>query len=81
MEHLASAQLADLDKETLIAIIFELRKEIQELRDQSAKNSGNSGNSGKQPSSDGLKKPRTRSTRKKEGRRSGRQLGHKGHTL
>lgn len=78
MEHLDSKQLADLDKETLIAIIVELRKEIQELRDQLAKNSSNSG---QPPSSDGLKKPRTRSLRKKGKRRNGGQPGHKGHTL
>jgi transposase len=78
MEHLDSKQLADLDKETLIAIIVELRKEIQDLRDQLAKDSRNSG---KPPSSDGLKKPRTRSIRKKGKRRRGGQPGHKGYTL
>ena len=78
MEHLDSEQLADLDKETLIAIIVELRKEIQELRDQLGKDSRNSG---KPPSSDGLKKPRTRSIRKKGKRRRGGQPGHKGYTL
>jgi transposase len=78
-------QLEQLDKETLIAIILELQRQlreqaalIQELRDQLAKNSQNSG---KPPSSDGLKKPRTRSLRKKSGRRSGGQKGHQGHTL
>jgi transposase len=80
-----SEQLADLNKETLIAIILEMRQmivaqasQIQELQDQLAKNSQNSG---KPPSSDGLKKPRTRSLRKKKGRKSGGQKGHKGHTL
>jgi transposase len=78
-------QLEQLDKETLIGIILELQRQlreqavlIQELRDQLAKNSQNSG---KPPSSDGLKKPRTRSLRKKSGRRSGGQKGHQGHTL
>jgi transposase len=89
---LDSNQLAELNKEALIAIIQALREqmeglkmtvakqatEIQSLRDQLAKNSQNSS---KPPSSDGLKKPRTRSLRRKTGRRSGGQKGHKGHTL
>jgi transposase len=80
-----NTQLGELDKEALISIIVTLRQTVKEqaaviqsLRDQVAKNSRNSG---RPPSSDGLKKPRTRSLRKKTGRGSGGQQGHKGHTL
>jgi transposase len=89
---LDSKQLVELDKDILIAIIQALQEEvhtleqhvteqavvIHSLQDQLVKNSRNSS---KPPSSDGLKKPRTRSLRQKTGRRSGGQKGHKGHTL
>ena len=63
------------------AIIQLFERLIQQLQAQQDRLNKNSKNSSKPPSSDGFKKHRTKSTRKRGNKKSGGQNGHKGYTL
>ncbi|MED2934346.1 transposase [Bacillus wiedmannii] len=71
--------------ETICNLIHHLENQIQELKEriQTLENRSkkNSTNSHKPPSTDGLRKPVTKSLRKLSHRQTGGQLGHQGHTL
>lgn len=62
----------------LVKKVDELSLKVEDLEGRLSKNSSNSS---KPPSSDGYNKPSPKSLRKKSGRKSGGQKGHKGSTL
>ncbi len=92
LKGISKEQIRQLDQEKLVDLLLSAITRIDELEQQAAKQNEhiqkleeqlakNSRNSGKPPSSDGLKKPKTRSLRRQSGKNTGGQKGHKGQTL
>jgi len=78
--------IATTDPEVLVNIILSLQEQVQMLTQRVSQLekqiNKNSRNSSKPPSSDGMKKPKkTKSLRKRSGKKPGGQKGHKGHNL
>lgn len=76
--HLEELEQLRQKVKTLSAQVVTLSGRIKELE---SRLSMNSQNSSKPPSSDGLRKPNPKSSRRKSDKSSGGQEGHRGHTL
>ena len=82
-------KIAGSNPEALVELVLIQQGQLQKMTQQIAKLEGqinkNSRNSGKPPSSDGLKKgkrkKKTKSLRKRSGKKQGGQKGHDGHCL
>jgi len=77
--------IAKTNPEVLVDIILSLQEQVKMLTQRVSKLeeqiNKNSRNSSKPPSSDGMKKPKPKSLRKRSGKKRGGQKGHKGHHL